>query len=62
EMRSRRDEEKVANSLVNVHTIALNGGNTMEAILEAVKSECTIGEIMNSLKEAFGTWMAPSGF
>ncbi|DAC48733.1 MAG TPA: methylmalonyl-CoA mutase [Candidatus Thalassarchaeaceae archaeon] len=57
-----RDGERALEALVNVHDIALGGGNTMEAIIEAVKAECTIGEIMNSLKDAFGTWMAPSGF
>ena len=61
-MKESRDGERARGALVNVHDIALDGGNTMEAIIEAVKAECTIGEIMNSLKDAFGTWMAPSGF
>ena len=60
-IRANRNSDNVSAALANVHNIAQNGGNTMQAILDAVKAECTIGEIMNSLKESFGTWMAPSG-
>ncbi|MBO57620.1 MAG: methylmalonyl-CoA mutase [Euryarchaeota archaeon] len=61
-LRNNRNNERVIAALENVHTVALGDGNTMEAILEAVKAECTVGEIMDSLKNAFGTWVAPSGF
>jgi methylmalonyl-CoA mutase N-terminal domain/subunit len=61
DIRANRDADSVILALANVNNVALNGDNTMEAILDAVKAECTIGEIMNSLKESFGTWMAPSG-
>jgi hypothetical protein len=27
-----------------------------------VKAGCTLGEIMQAMKDVFGTWMAPSGF
>ena len=60
-IRANRNSDNVSAALANVHNIAQNGGNTMQAILDAVKAECTIGEIMNALKESFGTWMAPSG-
>ena len=62
EFRKRRDNDLVIAALENVHSAALGDGNTMQAILEAVKSDCTVGEIMSSLKAAFGTWVAPSGF
>ncbi|HHZ73699.1 MAG TPA: methylmalonyl-CoA mutase [Candidatus Poseidoniales archaeon] len=61
DIRANRDAESVTLALVNVNNAAVNGGNTMQVILDAVKAECTIGEIMNALKGAFGTWMAPSG-
>ncbi len=60
-IRANRDSQKVNEALENVKNVAENGGNTMQAILEAVKVECTLGEIMNALKDSFGTWMAPSG-
>ena len=60
-IRANRNSDNVSSALANVHNIAQNGGNTMQAILDAVKAECTIGEIMNALKQSFGTWMAPSG-
>tara|TARA_B100001750_G_scaffold243319_1_gene258321 strand:+ start:646 stop:2301 length:1656 start_codon:yes stop_codon:yes gene_type:complete len=62
QLRNSRDNVRVKEALENVHSTAIGDGNTMEAIIQAVKAECTIGEIMNSLKTAFGTWVAPSGF
>ena len=61
-IKSNRDNDAVNHALDNLSQTALGQANTMEAILIAVKAECTIGEIMNSLKDSFGTWMAPSGF
>ncbi len=60
-IRTSRNADNVSAALANVNNIAQSGGNTMQAILDAVKAECTIGEIMNALKKSFGTWMAPSG-
>ena len=61
-IKSNRDNDAVNHALDNLSQTALGQANTMEAILIAVKAECSIGEIMNSLKDSFGTWMAPSGF
>ncbi|MBT3453097.1 MAG: methylmalonyl-CoA mutase, partial [Euryarchaeota archaeon] len=36
--------------------------NLFPHVLEAVKAGCTLGEIMQAMKDVFGTWMAPSGF
>jgi methylmalonyl-CoA mutase N-terminal domain/subunit len=36
--------------------------NLFPLILEAVKADCTLGEIMNAMRAEFGEWMAPSGF
>ena len=32
------------------------------SVLDAIRSDCTLGEIMQAMKDEFGTWMAPSGF
>jgi methylmalonyl-CoA mutase N-terminal domain/subunit len=61
-IRTNRDSDAVATTLAEVRICATGNGNTMAAILAAVKAECTLGEIMSALKESFGTWMAPSGF
>ena len=36
--------------------------NLFPHVLHAVKNDCTLGEIIQALKDVFGTWMAPSGF
>ena len=33
----------------------------MDALITAVKSEATVGEVNGVMREVFGTWMAPSG-
>ena len=33
----------------------------MEPLIDALKSEATVGEVNQIFKEEFGTWEAPSG-
>tara|TARA_B100001750_G_scaffold150205_1_gene120340 strand:- start:2050 stop:3630 length:1581 start_codon:yes stop_codon:yes gene_type:complete len=61
-LRSKRDSEKATAALSSLTVAAGTDENLFPLILNAVKSECSVGEIMNALKEEFGTWMAPSGF
>jgi len=61
-IRAARDSD-AANEALNALRVAASGSdNLMPHLFVAVKAECTVGEIMGSLKEVFGTWMAPSGF
>nr|MBC8437801.1 methylmalonyl-CoA mutase [Euryarchaeota archaeon] len=60
-IRNSRNSSLAKEALQNLSEVANSNGNTMEAIVSAVKAECTLGEIMDSLKCSFGTWMAPSG-
>ena len=62
ELRSQRDNEKATATLSSLTLAAGTDANLFPIILEAVKSNCTVGEIMNALKDEYGTWMAPSGF
>ena len=62
ELRSERDTEKATAALSNLTVAASTDENLFPLILDAVKSNCSVGEIMNALKAEYGSWMAPSGF
>ena len=36
--------------------------NLFPLVIDAVKQDCTLGEIINAMKKEFGTYIAPSGF
>jgi len=61
-LRQSRNQEKADEAIQAVRSAAESGENLFPYVLTAVKCECTLGEIMNAMKEEFGTWMAPSGF
>ena len=62
EWRTNRDQEKVLASLNEIKSSAIGNANLFPIIINAVRNKCTLGEIMNAMKDEFGTWMAPSGF
>ncbi len=62
EWRTNRDQEKVIASLNEIKSVAIGNANLFPIIINAVRNKCTLGEIMNAMKDEFGTWMAPSGF
>lgn len=55
-LRSKRNNEQVKNCLQQLNTIANNGGNLMPAVVEAVESYCTLGEIADELRKVFGEY------
>jgi methylmalonyl-CoA mutase N-terminal domain/subunit len=57
-----RNQDVVDSALKALTDAAGTEGNLFPLVLHAVKSYCSVGEIMNALKTEFGTWMAPSGF
>ncbi len=59
--RKRRNNAKVQESLSNLEEACKDGTNVMELLVEAMKAEVTLGEANDVMREAFGTWMAPSG-
>ena len=61
ELRSMRDSEVVNKALTALTEASKTDENLFPLILHAVKVYCSVGEIMNSLKVEFGTWMSPSG-
>ena len=61
-LRSERDNEKVAERLANLKSVARADGNVMPPILEAVKAYATLGEICDVLREVFGEYQPSSTF
>jgi len=62
QLRKNRDSEKAAACIAKITQVSAGDENLMPYVIEAVKSDCTLGEIMNAMKVNFGTYMAPSGF
>lgn len=55
-LKERRDSEKVAQCLKNIHDKAIDGGNLMPSIVVAVENYCTLGEIADELRKIFGEY------
>ena len=61
-LRIERDEPKVQSSLEKIRTASEGTENLFPIVIEALRNDCTLGEIIGAMKDVFGTWMAPSGF
>ncbi|MEM2934672.1 MAG: methylmalonyl-CoA mutase family protein [Methanocellales archaeon] len=58
-LKQRRDAKKVRESLEKLRGAAMDHGNLMPVILEAVKAYATIGEMCDVLREVFGEYKQP---
>jgi len=59
-LRSSRDEAKVKRALSEVEKVAVKDEeNLVLAIIEAIRSKATLGEVSNSLRNVWGEWRAP---
>jgi len=56
ELREKRDNEKVREALAELSACARNSPNLMPAILAAVKTYATLGEICHVLRDVFGEY------
>ncbi|MDP6985807.1 MAG: methylmalonyl-CoA mutase family protein [Candidatus Thalassarchaeaceae archaeon] len=61
QMKSNRDDDQVRQSLSVLEEICRGDGNVMDALIDAIKSEATVGEVNGVMRNVFGTWIAPSG-
>ncbi len=55
-LRLRRDPQRWQSGIDSVTETARGGGNLMPAILEAVESNCTVGEIAGAMRKVFGEY------
>jgi len=58
-LRAQRDARRVAGALDALRAVAAGDGNVMPALVEAVTTYATIGEICGVLREVFGEYRAP---
>jgi len=59
-LRKSRDEAKVKRALSEVERVATKDEeNLVPAIMEAIRSKATLGEISSSLRNVWGEWKAP---
>jgi len=56
ELRAKRDNEKVANTLEALKDALRNGKPTFTAVLEAVKAYATLGEVCDAMREVCGAY------
>ena len=61
-LRNSRDSEAAEKTLDSIRKAASGDENLFPLVIEALKHDCTLGEIISAMKDVFGTWMAPSGF
>ena len=62
ELRNTRDDDLVEDSLEAIRMAAAGETNLFPLVIEALRNDCTLGEIISAMKSEFGTYMAPSGF
>ncbi len=61
-VRKERDQDAVKCALVALRRVAEGTENTMPAIIEAVKTYATLGEIMDVFRSVFSDYMEPAVF
>jgi len=59
-LKAERDGRSVAAALARLEEAARGDGNLMPAILEAVKTYATLGEISDAMRKVFGEYRALS--
>ena len=59
-IKESRDETVCQKTLENIESVAKNGGNLLEAAIEAAKARATVGEISAAMENVFGRHQAVS--
>jgi len=62
EFKSSRNNELVGKKLKILHKTAAGSSNLMPAIIECVRSRCTLGEISDQLRDVFGEYQSNFGY
>ncbi len=62
ELRSKRDNNLVKRRLAELKEAAETGKNLMRPLIDGAKAYCTLGEMVNTLKEVFGEYDEPKFF
>ena len=59
---SKRDNNLCAQLLQEITKLSFTNENLFPKVIDAVRARCTIGEIVNAMREVFGDYHPPSGF
>jgi methylmalonyl-CoA mutase N-terminal domain/subunit len=62
ERRAGRDEAAVRSALEAMVEVARGSGNLIPPMLDAVRTEATLGEICDALRDEWGIYMEPARF
>ena len=62
ELRKNRNDSQIREILARITDASKTRDNLFPLVLEAVRANATLGEIMQAMKDVFGTYSAPSGF
>ena len=60
--RAGRNEDIAADALARMVEVSRTKDNMIPAMLDAVRAECTLGEICNVLREEWGIYREPARF
>jgi methylmalonyl-CoA mutase N-terminal domain/subunit len=55
-LRSERNQTNVRQTLAQLKIAAQESRNVMPALIDCSRAYCTIGEMINTMKEVYGTW------
>ena len=61
-LKEKRDSEAVSGCLAAIRRVCHEGENVMPALIEGAKAYCTLGEMMDIMREVFGTYREPVTF
>lgn len=59
--KNNRDNEAVIIELKKLKNVCEGNDNVMPALIQALKSGATVGEVNGIMRDVFGTWVSPSG-
>ncbi|NOX36975.1 MAG: methylmalonyl-CoA mutase family protein [Calditrichaeota bacterium] len=62
ELRESRDNQRVRETLAELKSAAEENRNLMPYLIECAKAYCTLGEMVNTLKDVFGEYEEPTDF
>jgi len=62
ELRKKRDKKATKEALRNLRKTCVEETNSMYALMECAKAGCTLGELVNCMKEVYGVYEEPPIF
>jgi methylmalonyl-CoA mutase N-terminal domain/subunit len=62
QLRKKRNNSQVEDKLNQLKSAARTNTNLMPLLVECAKTYCTLGEMVNTLKEVFGEYDEPKFF